>query len=395
MSALQHAIWWHVYPLGALGAPRHASDDHPVREGLRPEAWIDYALSIGCNGLLLGPVFKSVSHGYDTLDHYTIDPRLGDDATFDRLVSACRARGVHLLLDGVFNHIARTHTIVKQHPELIRWIDGHPYGWEGNDDLVELDHSHPAVRQLVVDVMRYWLRRGITGWRLDVAYAVPTEFWASVIDEVRAEFPHALFLGEVIHGDYVRFLEESHVDTLTQYELWKAIWSSLVDANAFELAHALGRHAEFCSRFVPQTFVGNHDVTRIATTVGADGAAIAAAVLLTVPGSPSVYYGDEQGFTGIKREQAGGDDEVRPQLPPSPDELSSLGAGLFRWHQQLIGLRRRHPWIATGRLEVTNTADGVLDYAVITDGARLDVHLDYTARRIAVVAPDEQLHFPA
>ncbi len=394
MSVLPHAIWWHVYPLGALGAPRFADAEGRPVDGFALESWLDYAVELGCNGLLLGPIFQSVSHGYDTLDHFAIDPRLGDDAAFDRFVAACRERGVLLLLDGVFNHVARTHPLVAEHPEMVRWVDGYPRGWEGNEDLVELDHSHHEVRRLVVDVMRHWLRRGIAGWRLDVAYAVPTSFWAEVIDEVRAEFPDAVFSGEVIHGDYVRLVEEAHFDTLTQYELWKAVWSSLVDTNPWELAHALERHAGFCERFVPQTFVGNHDVTRIASQVGADGAAVAAAVLLTVPGSPSIYYGDEQGFTGIKREQAGGDDEVRPALPASPAELSTLGAGLYRWHQRLIGLRRRHPWTATGRLEVTHKADGVLDYAVVSDEARLDVHLSFADRRVDIVAPGEELHYP-
>ena len=120
-----------------------------------------------------------------------------------------------------------------------------------------------------------------------------------------------LFLGEMIHGDYVEFVRESTLETVTQYRLWKAIWSSIKDVNFWELDWALKEHAELCEHFVPQTFVGNHDVERIATRVGVHGAAVAAGILMTVPGMPSIYYGDEQGFQGRKLEGFAADDELR------------------------------------------------------------------------------------
>src|SRR5690606_5779616 len=153
--------------------------------------------------------------------------------------------------------------------------------------------------------MLHWLRRGISGWRLDAAYAVVPSFWAKVLPRVRSEFPDAWFVGEVIHGDVVAIVEQSGLDSLTQYELWKATWSSLKDGNFFELDWCLQRHNELLKTFVPQTFVGNHDVTRIATTLEAPRAALAHVVLFTVAGIPSVYYGDEQAFHGTKSERVG------------------------------------------------------------------------------------------
>lgn len=366
---LDHAIWWHVYPLGAVGAPAVLEGDPAdatVEHRLpRLEGWLDHAVEVGCSGLLLGPVFASRSHGYDTLDHSRVDPRLGDEADLDRLLQQCRERGLSVLLDGVFNHVGVDHPMVtdpRTAAMLKRGEDGRPASWEGHEGLVELDHGNPDVEDLVVEVMLHWLRRGIAGWRLDVAYAVPTDFWARVTARVREEVPDALFVGEVIHGDYAGFVEASGVDTVTQYQLWKAIWSSVVDTNCWELAHAIEGHDALLESFVPQTFVGNHDVTRIATTAGDDGAVLGLAVLMTVGGMPSVYYGDEHAFRGLKEERLGGDDDIRPALPDSPTDLSADGAWMLELHRALIGLRRRHAWLARARTQVEERSNESLTY---------------------------------
>ena len=136
--------------------------------------------------------------------------------------------------------------------------------------------------------MTYWLDRGAAGWRLDAAYAVPASFWSKVLPRVRESHPGAWFLGEILHGDYVAYASESGLDSVTQYELWKAIWSSLNDRNFFELAWALDRHNQVLDGVMPQTFTGNHDVTRLASQLTDErhfGHALA--VLLTVGGIPA------------------------------------------------------------------------------------------------------------
>lgn len=148
-----------------------------------------------------------------------------------------------------------------------------------------------------------------------------------MLPRVRESFPEAWFVGEVIHGDYARIVGSSTMDSLIQYELWKAVWSSLLDENFVELDWCPNRHNAFLDSFVPLTFVGNHDVTRIATRIGDAKASVAAAVLFTVGGIPSVCYGDEQAFRGLKTDRVVGDDEVRPALPRSPEGLSPLGSG--------------------------------------------------------------------
>lgn len=378
---VRYAAWWHVYPIGFLGAdPTGAS-----RRGGRPLdsicAWLDYAVELGASGLALGPIFQSSSHGYDTIDHFKIDDRLGGDQAFDRLVADCREHGLRVLLDGVFNHVGRDFPLfqraVREGPasEAARWFhltwpddrdvpDEPAYeSFEGHRGLVVLNHAAAEVEDYVVAVMRHWLARGVDGWRLDAANAVPAGFWARALPRVRARHPQAYLAGEVIHGNYNHLIATTGLDSVTQYELWKAIWSSLNDRNFFELAWALARHNDFQQSFRPLTFVGNHDVTRIASRLDDDRhLALALVVLFTVGGTPSIYAGDEQAFRGIKEERPGGDDEIRPVFPPEPGDLAPYGWPVYRLHQRLIGFRRRHPWLHGATTTVLSLSSRILTY---------------------------------
>jgi cyclomaltodextrinase / maltogenic alpha-amylase / neopullulanase len=353
---VQHAIWWQIYPLGFVGAypadPPPTAAEHRLR---RVVDWLDHAIDLGASGIALGPVFASRTHGYDTIDHYRIDPRLGDDADFDHVIAEAHQRGLRVLLDGVFNHVATDFA----HPAWFRNRDGQVDTFEGHAELIALNHDNAEVVEYTADVMTHWLGRGADGWRLDAAYAVPDGFWARVLPPVRHAYPGAWFVGEVIHGDYEARVTESGFDSVTQYELWKAIWSSLNDGNFHELDWALLRHNEFLDSFVPMTFVGNHDVTRIASRLDNTGhLGHALVILLTTGGTPSVYAGDEFAYTGVKEERFGGDDAVRPEFTAPPMGVDERGRDIFRLHQYLIGLRRRHPWLHTARtspLMVTNT----------------------------------------
>jgi cyclomaltodextrinase / maltogenic alpha-amylase / neopullulanase len=348
-----HAIWWQVYPLGFVGAfPAPAEpgpDEHRLR---RLVEWLDHAIELGASGIALGPIFASRTHGYDTTDHYRIDPRLGDDADFDHLIVEAHSRGLRVLLDGVFNHVGldfAQHVAAPHDDASARWFRGRPgrlHTFEGHGELITLNHGNPAVVDYVADVMKHWLGRGADGWRLDAAYAVPQDFWAEVLPRVRAAHPNAWFVGELIHGDYAAVVDAARFDSATQYELWKAIWSSLNDGNFFELDWAMQRHSTFLESFAPLTFIGNHDVTRIASQLEHSAhLAHALVILLTVGGVPSIYAGDEFGFRGVKEERYGGDDAVRPEFGSPPLPLDAAGAQVWGLHQHLIGLRRRHPWL--------------------------------------------------
>jgi cyclomaltodextrinase len=336
---VRHAVWWQVYPLGFLGAEGVAlpAGATPVPRLRQLEAWLPYLVELGADGLALGPVFASETHGYDTVDHFRVDTRLGTEDDLGAL---------------------RT--------------------FEGHDALVVLDHGRPEVADHVARVMTHWCDRGVDGWRLDAAYAVPPAFWRSVLPRVRERQPDVWVVGEMIHGDYARYVEESGVDAVTQYELWKAVWSALNDRNLFELSHALDRHAQLLPRFLPQTFVGNHDVTRIASRLDdARHLPHALAVLLTLPGVPTVYYGDERGATGVKEDRAGGDDAVRPAYPADPAGLGEDGQDVLGLHRELIGLRRRHPWLATATLHRPDVlANELLAYRLAGQGGQLGIVLN-------------------
>lgn len=406
-------IWWQVYPLGFVGAektalPAGSAVEHRLPR-LRP--WLDYLVELGCNGLALNPVFASESHGYDIVDHFAIDTRLGDDADIDALIGECHNRGIRVLFDGVFNHVGRGFpgfVDVLEKRQESAWADWFHLDWdaegydgfgyrsfEGHGGLVALNHDSPAVADYVVSVMQHWLERGIDGWRLDAAYAVPLPFWRLVTDRVRARFPEAWFVGEVIHGNFSDWVRDGGLDSVTQYELWKSVWSSLNDGNFFELDWTLSRHLEFCQEFVPLTFVGNHDVTRIASKLTDDLLLpLVLVMLFTLPGVPSVYYGDEQGFRGIKEDREGGDDAIRPAFPAEASMLANHGWPVYRLHQRLIGLRRREAWLTTAQVETVTLANEQLSFrASGPEGQLLMVMLniaDHTAE-FPVDAPVEVL----
>jgi glycosidase len=378
-SWVDHVIWWHVFPLGFVGADRHPEAPHGLR---RLEGWLDHLLSLGANGLLLGPVFASSSHGYDTTDYFHIDSRLGDDGDLDRLVRSCHDRGIRVLLDGVFNHAGRGFPPVAQAlaegpgSPAAEWVHRlYDHGgmvtadyFEGHDTLVTLNHASPRVRELVRDVMLHWLRRGIDGWRLDAAYAVPASFWAAVLPPVRQEFGEAWLVGEMIHGDYAGYVAESGIDSVTQYELWKAIWSALDTVNLHELDWTLRRHRDLLEHLVPMTFLSNHDVTRVASQIrDRRHWTHAVALLGFLPGVPSIYYGDEFGLEAVKEQRPGGDDAVRPELPEQRGQFANPHREVEAAYRQVIGLRRRYSWLVDA---VVATADVANDRLVVHAEAR-------------------------
>jgi cyclomaltodextrinase / maltogenic alpha-amylase / neopullulanase len=404
-------VWYHVYPMGFLGAELANSAPGavggPVTHRL-PQLvdWLDYLAELGITALLLGPIFESETHGYDVVDPFRVDRRLGTEEDLVQLIDECHRRSLRVALDVVFHHVGRGHghfrdVLAKGSQSAWRdWFeidfgrsgrDGFAYAnFEGHDHLVKLNHTNRAVLDWAVDVARYWVDRGVDAFRLDAAYALPPAFVAAFADRVRELRPDLFLVGEVIRGDYKRMVREMHLSTVTQYELWKGIWSSLNDGNFFELSHALNRHEDFCQHFSPWTFVGNHDTTHIATQLrDRRDLGHALVVLFTVPGTPAIYAGDEQGAEGRKYERAGGDAEIRRPPPFRPTELVRNSLEIWRLHRDLIAVRRARPWLATGTLSVTRVENRTIMYEVRASAGRFVVALSTEDKGVRCKIPPD------
>jgi len=370
----QNSIFYHIYPLGACAAP-HFND---FQSGPQPRlrqiiGWLDYIQNLGANALYLGPVFESGSHGYDTADYFHVDRRLGTRADLADLSYALHKRGMHLVLDGVFNHVGRNFWAFRdlqangQNSPYKNWFAdvrfdqqspcGDPFSylaWNGHFDLVKLNLSEPAVRQHLFDAIRMWKEEfQIDGIRLDAADALSFEFMRELRAFTDQLDPNLWLMGEVIHGDYRQWANPSMLHSTTNYELYKSLNSSFNDKNFFELAFSLNREfgAQGIYRDVPTiyNFADNHDVSRIASQLhNKQQLHLLYFLLFTMPGIPSVYYGSEFGFEGIKQSD---DWNLRPvfdlnqlQAQPHPHDLRG-------WIRHLAGLRNSQPALRFGNYE--------------------------------------------
>lgn len=357
------AVFYHLYPLGSTGAPeRNDFVGAPACRLQELHDWLPYLSDLGVNAVFLGPVLESSAHGYDTADFYSVDRRLGRNTDLTAFIVSCHGRGMRVILDAVFHHVGRDFWAfrdVQEHGNTSLYRDwffldfsgrspaGDPFsyeGWNGHFDLVKLNTSHPDVRAHLFDAARMWLGEfGADGLRLDAADVLDREFQSALARVCRDLKPESWLLGEVIHGDYRNWAYPEALDATTNYELYKALYSSHNDRNYFEVAYSLnrefGEHGVY--RDLPlYTFVDNHDVPRIASTLHEPAHLYPLHVLLfTLPGVPSLYYGSEWGVEG--RKAPASDAPLRPTL--SPSQLHNVGThpGLYPVVKTLIELRHR------------------------------------------------------
>jgi cyclomaltodextrinase len=189
-------------------------------------------------------------------------------------------------------------------------------------------------------------------------------------------------------------VKTSGLDSVTQYELWWAIWSSIDKINFHELQWTLGRHAKFVEHFLPLTFLSNHDVTRVASQISNPRHwPHAVALLGFLPGIPCVYYGDEFGLEAVKEQRPHGDDAVRPEMPEERWLFTHSHPELERTYRRVIGLRRRNPWLLDAMIETEQVDDAHL---VVRARARngeqsLTLALNLTAEPLALADSAELL----
>ena len=326
------SVFYQIYPLGFCGAP-YENDGVLTSRIKKVVEWIPHMKKLGVNAIYFSPVFESDTHGYNTRDYKKIDVRLGTNEDFKEVCRKLHENGIRVVLDGVFNHVGRGfyqfQDVIKnrQNSPYLNWFrvnldgnsnynDGLWYeGWEGNYDLVKLNLQNNEVVEHLLDAVRYWVDEfDIDGLRLDVAYCLDENFvrrLRSFTEGLKSDF---FLLGEMLHGDYNRLVNDAMLHSATNYECYKGLYSSFNSMNLFEINHSLLR------QFGPEnwtlyrgkhmlSFVDNHDVTRIASILTNEKhLPLVYALCFGMPGIPCVYYGSEW---GAKAQKSDGDPALR------------------------------------------------------------------------------------
>ena len=365
---------------------------------------LDWIEQLGCNALYLNPIFQSGSnHRYHTHDYFRVDPLLGGDESFDRLLSECRRRGIRVVLDGVFNHVGRgfyhfNHILeMGEESPFIDWFHIHGFplraydqregpaqyeAWWGMPALPKLDTQNPEVREYLMRVGEYWMDRGADGWRLDVPQEIATEgFWEEFRRRVRSRNPEAYLVVEIwddaswwtasgerfdgtmnylLCGHNVSFAGRHRIDreqaARLQYRVeeldaagYAAAVHGLIDTYP---AHVMRSH---------MNLLGSHDTARILTVMGGDVASVRLAALLTFtfPGAPCIYYGDEIGMVG------GPDPDCRGSFPW--ERRSTWNVDILAAFTSLAHLRRKSPALRRGSYEVIHAPPGQQLYAFLRE----------------------------
>ena len=361
MMKMNDLMIYQIFPLRAFAGE---GTEHGI---LEVKEWIPHIKKIGMNAIYFSPVFSSSNHGYDTKDFRVIDERLGTNEDFKEACKALKEAGIKVILDGVFNHVGREFWAFQDVLEK-KWDspykdwfyinfdgnssydDGFWYeGWEGHFELVKLNLDNDQVKQHLLDAVSLWMDEfGIDGLRLDVAYMLNRNFIKCLVDFVRSKNPDFLMIGEMLHGDYSQLANPDLLDSVTNYECYKGLYSSFNTHNMHEIGYSLNR------QFGPEewtlykgiplyNFVDNHDVERIASQLNEkDLLPLIYAMMFGMPGVPGVYYGSEWGIEG-KKEQ-GSDDSLRPRIKPEELKENELATYIGK----LAQVRKNSPALRYG-----------------------------------------------
>ncbi|WP_028974566.1 alpha-amylase family glycosyl hydrolase [Spirochaeta cellobiosiphila] len=384
--------FYHLYPLGFCSSlNRNAYSELEAKPLKKVESWLSHLENIGIEALYLGPVFHSTYHGYDTIDWYTIDPRLGSNEEFRELCQHIKAKGINIILDGVFNHVGKEFWAFKdlisngKESQYVDWFagidfnktgpDGEPFayeGWEGHHSLVKLNLNNQDLRNHIFGAVKQWIELfDIDGIRFDVAYSLDRAFLKDLKSFIRVMREDFYFLYEVIHGDYGQYIDQSNYESVTNYECFKGIYSSHNDRNLFEIAHSLGRQFGSEGIYKGKTlynFVDNHDVNRIASLVKKpQWIHTSYIILFTMPGVPSLYYGSEWGIPGKRT------DTSDIALRPTKEEIEKQfrDEHILNTVKRLITIRKHHPALQIGTYKSIHIESTVLAFTRVTKEERI------------------------
>jgi glycosidase len=434
------AVFYQIFPdrfARSLEVPQPTNlepwDSPPTRHGykggnlLGVSERLDWLTDLGINAVYLNPIFQSASnHRYHTHDYYRVDPLLGGDAAFEVLLDACHSRGIRVILDGVFNHAGRGffpfNDILENGFESpwVEWftITGLPlnpyrkgvppnyHAWWGNPALPKFNTDHPDVREYLMGIAEYWIGRGVDGWRLDVPAEITTPgFWEEFRTRVRAVNPDAYLVGEiwddasdwlnrgdrfdaamnyVFAGKTLAFVAGDRINPEyaegVDYPIVPPV-DAAEYGDAMEASLALYPEHTTRSNF---NLLGSHDTARSLTVAGGDvdSVILAALLMLTHPGAPCVYYGDEIGMTG------GREPASRGAFPW--DDRASWNQSILHAFRSLIALRRAHPVLRHGSYRRLPSRPGSGLYLFSRETSQEQLLIGVNAGEEAVSAPVQQ-----
>lgn len=407
MSYINESIIYNIYPLGFCGAPKENDGKLEYRLDKIYDI-IDNLKKMSVNVIVFNPLFESSKHGYDTIDYRKVDCRLGDNDSFKKLCQTLHKNGIKIMLDGVFNHVGRDFFAFKDVQEHLwdsrycGWFqnlnfDGNSplgdkfwyEGWAGHYDLVKLNLQNPEVVDYLLNSVNFWIDEfDIDGLRLDAADCIDLEFFKKLRNNCKTKKSDFWLYGEIIHGDYNRWANSETLDSVTNYECYKGIYSSHNDHNYFEIAHSLNR--QFANGGIYQNiytynFVDNHDVNRIASTLkDKNHLNNVYTMLYTMPGVPSIYYGSEFGIEGTRSEHS--DYELRPCI--DLNNIPNANYDLFNHIIKLGKVRLNLEALKYGKFENASIKNENLVYKRFTDNQTVFVAFNLTNH-------DERIGFDA
>ena len=386
MAWYDSAVFYHIYPLGLCGCSKENTGIAEAHFD-QLKQWAKHACDMGFTAIYIGPLFESVGHGYETTDYKKVDIRLGTNDDFRDFVDYCHGMGVKVVVDGVFNHVGRRFFAFE---DLQKNREGSPYrdwfcnvnfganneyndgfsyeNWGGYNLLVKLNQRNPGVMQYLFDVIRFWIDTfDIDGIRLDAADVLDFDFMKRMRYETSRMKEDFWLMGEVIHGDYSRWVNDETLHCVTNYELHKGLYSGHNDHNYFEIAHTIRRLNDICRGGRLYTFADNHDVERIYTKLNQkEHLKLVTLLVYTLYGIPSVYYGSEFGIEGKK--EHGSDWNLRPYLDLSDFADAEKTNPVTALCARLGAMKKEYPELTYGEYKELHLTNRQFAYGRALDG---------------------------
>ena len=392
MAWYNECLFYHIYPIGAFDAPKNNEGDATEgRRILQLKDWIPHLEKLGVGAIYIGPIFESVSHGYDTTDYFSPDRRLGTKEDFRDVFGELHKNGIRIVLDGVFGHVGRSfgpYRDVCQNGESSGyrwWFEnlnfgwGNPLGdpvtysnWGGDWKLVRLNLKNPDVRNYIISAVGSWIDDyDIDGLRLDTADVLDPQLFRDLNRYTKSRKQDFWLMGEFMNCANCQAMQPDMLDSITNYECWKGMYSSCNSKNLFEISYGINRQTNpewgmYKGKYL-YNFLDNHDQTRIASMLSDRRCLkVLYTMLLTMPGIPSVYYGSEWGMEG--RKGSGGEADYPLRKPMTKEAMEAGDRELMEHIASLSAFRKTAPALQYGSYKNVTERNEQLLYARELDG---------------------------